>query len=70
MRVPGGDAVQHVYGATPDAAVVEIVNESPAPFVVALVVRGAVAVDTDGATVFVDRRPAILCIASAGDDGR
>jgi hypothetical protein len=61
MRVPGGDAVQQVYGATPDAAVVEIVNESPAPFVAALVVRGAASVDTDGATVFVDRRPAILC---------
>jgi hypothetical protein len=61
MRVPGGDAVHHVYGVTPDAAVVEIVNESPAPFVAALVVRGAAHVATDGATVFVDRRPAIVC---------
>jgi hypothetical protein len=64
MRVPGGDAVQHVYGGTPDAAVVEIVNESPAPFVFALVVRGASHVDTDGTALFVDRRPAILCMRS------
>ena len=35
MRVPGGDAVQHVYGGTLDVAVVEIVNDSPAPFVAA-----------------------------------
>ena len=62
MRVPGGDVVQHVYGGTPNAAVVEIINESPAPFVVALVVRGASHVDTDGVILFVDRRPAILCI--------
>jgi hypothetical protein len=62
MRVPGGDAVQHVYGAAPNAAVVEIVNESPAPFVAALVVRGASAVDADGTILFVDRRPAILCL--------
>ena len=54
MRVPGGDAVQRVYGAPAgdvgEVAVVEIANESPAPFVVALVVRGASAVDLDGAT--------------------
>ncbi len=62
MRVPGGDAVQHVYGATPNAVAVEIINESRAPFVVALVVRGASYVDTDGTALFVDRRPAILCV--------
>jgi hypothetical protein len=62
MRVPGGDAVQHVYGASPNATVIEIINESPAPFVVALVVRGASHVDTHGTTLFVDRRPAILCL--------
>lgn len=42
VRVPGGDAVQRVYGATVDAravAVVEIENRSPAPFTAALVVR-------------------------------
>ena len=62
MRVPGGDAVEQVYGGTPDAAVVEIVNDSPAPFVAALVVRGAASIDADGTTVYVDRRPAILCV--------
>jgi hypothetical protein len=62
MRVPGGDAVQQVYGGTPNAAVVEIVNESPAPFVAALVVRGAASVDADGGTVYVDRRPAIVSV--------
>ena len=60
MRVPGGDAVQRVYGAPAgdvgEVAVVEIANESPAPFVVALVVRGASAVDLDGATVCADGR--------------
>jgi hypothetical protein len=63
MRVPGGDAVERVYGA-PDGdagevAVVELANESPAPFVGALVVRGANAVDLDGTTIFVDGRSAI-----------
>ncbi len=63
MRVPGGDAVQRVYGAPAsdvgEVAVVEIANESPAPFVVALVVRGASALDLDGATVWADGRAAI-----------
>ena len=62
MRIPGGDVVQRVYGGSPNAAVMEIINESPAPFVVALVVRGASHVDTDGVILFVDRRPTILCI--------
>ncbi len=48
MRVPGGDAVQHVYGAGgPDRVVVDVENQSPAPFVVALVVRGAEALTLD-----------------------
>ena len=38
---------------------VEISNESPAPFVAALVVRGAAALDLDGATVYADGRSAI-----------
>ena len=58
MRVPGGDAVQRVYAApapdTGEVAVVEITNESPAPFVVALVVRGAAAVDLGETTVYAD----------------
>jgi hypothetical protein len=62
MRVPGGDAVQRVYGApVPDVgevAVVEIANESPAPFVVALVVRGASRIDHEDTTVYVDGRSA------------
>jgi hypothetical protein len=59
MRVPGGDAVQHVYGAR-DVAAVEITNDSPAPFVVALVVEGAAQVALDGRVVVVDGRAAFL----------
>jgi hypothetical protein len=63
MRVPGGDAVHRAYGApvadVGEVAVVEIANESPAPFVVALVVRGASAVDLGDTTVFVDGRSAV-----------
>lgn len=63
MRVPGGDAVQRVYGAPAgdvgEVAVVEIANESPAPFVAALVVRGASALDLDGTSVWADGRSAI-----------
>jgi hypothetical protein len=65
VRVPGGDAVQYAYGATapdvPDGTiVVEVENDSPAPFVVALVVRQVRAVGIDGSTVFVDRRPGLV----------
>ena len=60
MRVPSGDAVQRVYAAPAsdvgEVAVVEISNESPAPFVAALVVRGAAALDLVGATVYADGR--------------
>jgi hypothetical protein len=63
MRVPGGDAVQRVYGAPAsdvgEVTVVEISNESAAPFVVALVIRGASALDLDGATVWADGKSAI-----------
>jgi hypothetical protein len=59
MRVPGGDAVQTVYGAG-GLVVVEIANESPAPFVVALVVAGAARADLDGAVVYLDGRPAVV----------
>ena len=63
MRVPGGDAVQRVYGAPAgdvgEVAVVEITNDSPAPFVAALVVRGAASLDLDAATVFADGRSAL-----------
>lgn len=59
MRVPGGDAVQHVYGAG-DVAVVEISNESPAPFVVALVVGGAARVALEDRVLVVDGRAAVI----------
>jgi hypothetical protein len=63
MRVPGGDAVHRIFGApVPDVgevAVIEITNESPAPFVAALVVRGAGAVELDGSVVCVDGRRAL-----------
>jgi hypothetical protein len=60
MRVPGGDAVHRVYGIAPGAAIVEITNDSPAPFVFGLVVRGAAALDVDGATLVVDHRDALF----------
>src|SRR4051812_3576579 len=60
MRVPSGDAVQRVYGApvadVGEVAVVEISNESPAPFVAALVGRGAAALDLHGETIYADGR--------------
>ena len=63
MRVPGGDAVHHAYAApvgdVGEVAVVDVANDSPAPFVVALVVRGASALDLDGATVYADGRAAL-----------
>ncbi|HEU5300817.1 MAG TPA: hypothetical protein VFW06_01130 [Acidimicrobiia bacterium] len=65
VRIPGGDAVQYVYGAggTGDAdplVVVEIENDSPAPFVVAFVARHVQAISVDGAVARIDRRPAIV----------
>jgi len=61
MRVPGGDAVECVYGvAVPEPiAVVEIENASPTPFVVALAVRGARQLAVDGTTVLLDGRRAL-----------
>ena len=47
MRVPGGDAVQRVYGigGPGGIVVVEIENASPAAFVAAFTIRGARAVE-------------------------
>jgi hypothetical protein len=62
MRVPSGDAVTEVYGV-PDAGgavVVAVTNESPAPVVVAFVVRGARSVALDGTAVVVDRRAGLV----------
>src|SRR5262249_7773310 len=58
MRVPGGDAVQHVFGAR-DVAVVDVTNDSPVPFVVALVVAGAAGVALHDTAVVVAGRPAL-----------
>ena len=72
MRVPGGDAVQRVYGVTTaegDLVVVEIENRSSLPFAVALAVRpcnpeGLAVVERielhDDTTVTVDGRVAML----------
>lgn len=62
MRVPGGDAVQRVYGigGPGGIVIVEIENASPAPFVVALTIDGARAVAGDGRTIAVDGRDALL----------
>lgn len=61
MRVPGGDAVQRVFGtATPGHPIVmEIENRSPAPFVVAFVVRHAARVQAAGAHAVVDQSYAL-----------
>jgi hypothetical protein len=62
MRVPGGDAVQRVYGigGPGGIVIVEIENASPAAFVVALTIDGARAVAADGRTIVVDGREALL----------
>ena len=72
MRVPGGDAVQYVYGAAGagEPIVVEIENDSPAPFVVAFVVRGARAIAADGTIVGVDQHPALLAPRALSLGGR
>lgn len=57
MRVPGGDAVQRVYGVAGPGTpiVVEVENRSPAPFVVAFVVRGASVVGASGSHAAIDK---------------
>ncbi|GIU87089.1 MAG: hypothetical protein KatS3mg009_1604 [Acidimicrobiia bacterium] len=56
-RVPGGDAVCAVY-AVDGRVVVEIADESPAPFAVAFVVRArARALGADGGVVHADGEP-------------
>ncbi len=65
VRVPGGDAVQYAYGATapgvPDGTIVlDFENDSPAPFVIALVARHARAVGVHDTTASVDRRRALV----------
>ncbi|MGZ4675636.1 MAG: hypothetical protein ACXV8Y_03810 [Acidimicrobiia bacterium] len=62
VRVPGGDAVQRVYGigGPGDVVVVEIENDSPGAFVVAFAIRGATSIALDGAEVRLDDRVALL----------
>ncbi|MFN8035575.1 MAG: hypothetical protein U0V73_06555 [Acidimicrobiia bacterium] len=63
MRVPGGDAVQRVYGigGPSDLVVMEIANESPAPFVAGFVLRGELGrVTLEGARVRVGRRTVLV----------
>jgi len=57
MRVPGGDAVARVFGVAGGGQplVIEVENASPAPFVVAFVIRDAGRVSAEGATVSIDR---------------
>ncbi|MGZ4734096.1 MAG: hypothetical protein ACXV8R_00705 [Acidimicrobiia bacterium] len=62
MRVPGGDAVQRVYGIGGPGGIVilEIENDSPAAFVVAFTVRGARSVGSSDWRIDVDGRPALV----------
>lgn len=65
VRIPRGDVVQYVYGVggTGDAdplVVVEIENDSPAPFVVAFVARHVQSISVDGSVARIDRRPAVV----------
>jgi hypothetical protein len=61
IRVPGGDAVQHVYAVGgPDRIVIDVENASPAPFVLALAVRGAERLALDDQAVRIDRHDGVL----------
>jgi len=68
LRVPGGDAVHRAYAVADDLVVVEVENQTPTPFAVALAVRpynpeGLAVVEriaVHGDAVTVDGRPAVL----------
>ena len=62
LRVPGGDAIQRVYGVAGrgDPVVVEIENASPAAFVVAFAIRGATAIAAGNTEVSLDGRVALV----------
>ena len=69
MRTPGGDAVQRLYalrgaGRGDDLLVIEVENDSPAPFAVAFALQprfaGAISeIGLEDRTVMVDGRPAL-----------
>ena len=62
LRIPGGDAVQRVYGigGRGDVVVVEVENDSPGACIVAFSVRGATSVALDGSTLLLDGRAALV----------
>lgn len=62
LRVPGGDAVQRVYGVAGrgDPVVVEVENDSPAAFLVAFALRGATSIALEGSEVSLDGRVALV----------
>ncbi len=60
LRIPGGDAVQRVYGiGRGDVVVLEVENDSPGACIVAFAIRGATSVALEGARLHVDGRPAL-----------
>ena len=61
MRIPGGDALQQLAAVPePDElAIVDVTNDSPGAFVLALVIRDAASVEIDGTMVYVDGSPAL-----------
>lgn len=62
LRVPGGDALQRVYGigGPGGIVIVEIENASPAAFVAAFTITGARAVSGSGTRIDIDGRPALI----------
>jgi hypothetical protein len=62
LRIPGGDAVQRVYGVggPGDVVVVEVENDSPGACIVTFALRGATTLAVDGSSVRVDGREAIV----------
>jgi hypothetical protein len=62
LRVPGGDAIQRVYGVGGPGGIVivEVENDSPAAFVVAFTVSGARSIEGAGPSIEVDGRPALV----------
>ena len=61
MRVPGGDAL-HQVAAVPEPdelAILDVTNDSPGAFVLAVVIRDAASVEIDGPMVYVDGSPAL-----------
>ena len=62
VRIPGGDAVQRVYGigGPGDVVVVEVENDSPGACIVAFAVRGATSIALEGSSLVIDGRVALV----------